>query len=499
MTDDAANTNSEEMQPEERETPRKSAPTKTKSGASPNPKYKWGDPNWPLEARELWPLMLAWIVEQAPPRNEPKEIGIQIKRPVPGMKPQYQPAFDGSYVTGDQEKGPGEALEEFITEKYHLGIAQGPVTYSVRFFWRHGGETIRVADLDLDDPKILSRIKDNLRRESVEVPDEPYDPPPAPTQAAAPATRRPPYYGAPPAPQTVADPRAAAELIELRATVARLQDALGLDAKLDEALRQRDAATPAAPTPPAPPPAAPPPPERVFEVDPRCICVTGHRGGPHHPGCPAAPPPPVTAETIAEIVDKVLERRLGIGAPQAAPSAAPAPPPPAPPPPAPDPLRAKFQGVMDNIFDTAFNTVAENIKKGVKAAVAGEPVAEGVAEPMPEEETGLPWVGADTDAKWPDGRPVRFARSKDSGNWSVMGAVHENPIVMEKAGAMVGGILESISNGIQKAIEGGIAGPHVVTRRAPGAAVGAGQSQQQQQQGAPPANGSGGGSWPKST
>jgi hypothetical protein len=419
--------------------PRKSPSPRTSGvGATPTPqaeKYQWRN----RDVENLWPEILHQLAVHY--HRPPHDVDIRVKRMEPQEMLLGQP-FNGGTVAGSEGQAASTQIVNKITDEYHMvsGCA-GPASYKIEFIWRANSQVLKWGIIKLPSPDAIMAVRQQQARlQQQQAYASPMMPPQYPgSYPAPPYGQQPPYqgFGAPQAQATQApqgDAAMRAELGYLRGT-------------LDEVLRaQREGRQPS-----------------------------------------IQPPPPAPGEPISEdrIVARVVEAlrasgAIGMGAPP------PAPPPAAPPPAATatDQFQQSVQSIMQTMVQGALKRVASNVESAFRGEGLGAAPAEAVAEVVPEEkpEDLLPFrVVPVPESKWPDGRPVNFARKPD-GNIDYQGALMSNPFIMEKLGDAAAGLVGSVSEvikGIGRAsIPTSPQGPHVVNH-IPRGAVHAGVSHPQ--------------------
>jgi hypothetical protein len=389
-------------------------------------------------------------LEQYPGLGAPHEYNVQVYTVADGMDRRQGDRFLGSFslYTLQGQRHPGELLQDYVTDSYHLRRTDDPATYDIRVVRARGGGGLTRAKLDLGSAQEIHAIRKQQEEARRAVPPS-YQ---APTGYGAPAYQAPPQPpsfmypgGGVGAPAPAAAPGEDPTIRDLRAD---LQYTKGL---LDEALRAaREGRAPNIPPQGfAAPPSAPLTEERIVTL---------------------------VTSTVSKVVPEIL-RGAGVGAP--------------PPPPAVDPMAKLMQDGLQmavrEIITQSLGAVTSQIKTAVSGI--GKPVAAAQTEqpeppPPPDNPSDrLPFELIETKAKWPDGRPVIYPVDRETGDISGQGALFGNPFIAEKGMEIIKVIAETGKAFAERVKL--LDGSTVVSRTPPGAVngnpVGAGAAPQQQQ------------------
>jgi hypothetical protein len=364
------------------------------------------------EADSVWSELVIWLPKVG---LTPYDVYAQVKRitpPAPDGGPFPVGQIRGQAIVGGDGIAPGQAFIDYMIRYIHLPTMQGPAKYDVEFRRTANGEIISKTQMNLPDRQVcLAMI--------------------AAAEQAQMASPGGPGLGAPP-------------------------------------IRSAPLAPPPASqgwVPPAPPPgyfAAPAVPPEMWGMMQTMMAeaFSAAREGrqPVMPQPGVAQPPPIDRNLLVQEVTAgvlVALQKAGIGVAPVQ----------APPPVQASPgatntvsgLAGSVEKMMGSILESAVKTLGANLEKSVKQSMGmGAPgVAEEEAEPEapaePEKpEDMLPWQAAATGATWGDGRPVNFAKNKETGNIDPMGLIMTNPVIGEKAMQIATGIGEAVQDAIKK-------------------------------------------------
>jgi hypothetical protein len=415
MTDERDDTGlDEEVEPQPR------APTPSKKGKRPPPLAGVGAPHFQRESDEadnVWNELNVWLPSAG---LTPHSVYVQVKRitpPAPGGGPFPIGRFGGEAVVASENEGPGSALIDYMIRYIHLPTIQGPATYELEFRRKSNGEVITKGRLNLPDRQtsLAMLAADDAAQNAHSgsgmgaVPRMPS----MPQQQQAPAPFYPPlaptYFGSPPVP---AGPSVPPEMWGM------------MQSMMTEAFSAaREGRQPVMQSPPGV--AQPPPIDRgalVQEVT-AGVLVALQKAGIGGQLIPTAPPPAQASPGATNTVSG---------------------------------LAGSVEKMMGSILESAVKTLGANLEKSVKQSMgmgappAEEPETPEVAAEPEKPEDMLPWQAAATGATWGDGRPVNFAKNKETGNIDPMGLIMTNPVIGEKAMAIATGIGEAVQEAIKK-------------------------------------------------
>jgi hypothetical protein len=71
--------------------------------------------------------------------------------------------FDGATVAGNTDISPGDAINNYICEVFHMG-RRGPALYKLRVYFKVKGDTIRQMEVKLDDPNEIAAQRQRMMR-----------------------------------------------------------------------------------------------------------------------------------------------------------------------------------------------------------------------------------------------------------------------------------------------------------------------------------------------
>lgn len=318
---------------------------------------------------------------------------------------------------------PGERMQELVTTGYHVRRTDRAETYDIRIITAKLGKHVSSAKLPLGSPQeilaVKQQVEEQQRREAER---RTYGAgaaawgagPAYPTAAGAvPAPApyyAPPGYGAPAAPPPAPAPSPGEDptVQQLRAN---LEYTKGV---LDEVLRaQREGRTF---TPPAAgvaaPPSAPAPltEQRVVELVTATVTHVLRTVGVG--AAPAAPAPAAPVDRMSTLIRDSMEQAMG----------------------------AMIQQGVGKLVSTFKETIST---MGQPPAVAEEPEEPEPPAPPPDPTEKLPFELVPTAAKWPDGRPVMYPISRETGDISGQGALVGNPFIVEQGMKIVQTIAEA--------------------------------------------------------
>lgn len=411
--------------------PPKPTPPKAKAKAGPivhpkgfgRPRGRIGAiPETPFinsEAELLWPEILAELPKTG---MSAYDLQVRVVRLEPGTRQQLGQSFEASSIVGDATTSPADAILRVVTDFYHMATARSPVLYDIQFIWKTSGKLYAHGRLRCPSPaEIVALRNSDLQRQAAS--DQGLGQVgqgfgmPRPLQQQAPFPMQPPLYPQPfpygYMPQQVPDPgyqRESPEIMQLREEIRLLRERAALG---------QSQPAPAVPTAPAVPAAPPTTEELVERVATRVLGALGV--GVQRPGAPGG---------LAG-----LGGLAGFGAP--------------PLPPPPQAVAGDAQAAVSS-FKSLVSTVRElrTLGKTLDGVFADDfqppvtPDAMVLSAPSAPVDDPLDFsvanVGA--DIKWRDGRPVKIARSKDSGQIDWMGVALANPIVSETLMDKFGGI-----------------------------------------------------------
>lgn len=368
--------------------------------------------------------------------KSPYDIDIAIYQLDPPPQMKIGNTLNGGACAGTTSESAGDSLMRIIDDHYHCPRTRTPVRYDLRFTWKATGRQFGRGSVYRPDPQEIAAVRHAAQYRS---PPPPWNPgvgapqgqpaPSPPAQAAAPPTQMPganypPQYGYPPpvygygAPPQ--DPQTLALLQQNAAMLGQFQ-------ALMEFVKAQGLQPPAgiAAPPPAPPMAQQPqaPPNWYAQPPPWM-----------HP----PEPPPSRAQQAREMVQSIREMKA---------------------------IRDEIDGVFSDL-------------RGGE-----EPEATGLAAPAPVEppQPGekLPFdVMPIPEANFL-GKPVNYARNKETGGPDWTGIAMANPQLAEKAMDLVGNFMKAMVKAAGANMDETVAAPGVASP----------------QLGAAAANGAGGG-WP---
>jgi hypothetical protein len=420
-------------QPEDGEAPAR-APTSAKKSPKRPPPLGAGAParfqRESNEADNVWSEIISWLPSAG---LTPYDVYMQIKRvdpPPPGGGSVPVGRIPGQSVMGGDGEPPGPAFIDWMIRYIHLPTMVGPAKYDVEFRRTSNGDTIAVARESLPDRQTCLAMlgaEEQARLaggggQGMGVPPRAAPPAPAPQAgftgfAPAPQNGWPPpppgYFGAPPA-----GPQVPPEMWQMMQTM------------MGEAFQAaREGRQPAMPQMPQPVGAAAPLDRAVLVQEVTAgVLVALQKAGIGSQPIQATAPPPVQASPGAQSTVSGLA--------------------------------GSVEKMMGGILESVVKTLGANLEKSVKQSMgmgappaAEEEAPEVAAEPEKPEDM-LPWQSADTGARWGDGRPVHFAKNKETGDIDPMGLIMTNPVIGEKAMAIATGIGEAVQEAIKKFTSG---------------------------------------------
>jgi hypothetical protein len=403
------------------------------------------------EAEQTWNDLVAWLPTQ---NLSPRDVSISFHRTHPPSPngPVFVGRVGGEVIAGGGELTPGQALVDHAMRYAHIGTgAVGPAAYSVYFGRKADGQSITTSSVAMPDVQTCRNILNaqdqadagtpGVTAPRIPMPSFPQaQPPQAPQQQWAPPYYPPPGYGNPygnPTPQQPqADPALMSELSYLRGA-------------LGEALNAaREGRQPNIPAPPSPGVASPPINEEALaqKITAQVLMALTQAGVMPKPAAPVAPtvtappPPPVSTGGLTKSLEGMVGR------------------------------------LMENIINSAGKTMEQSIKQ---AAGMGAPPPQAEEEDPPEEkpaprnpEDDIPWsVAAVPGATWSDGRPINYAKDKESEEISPLGVLMSNPVIAERAMDLANGLGNAMKDAIVKFTSGPQAVPARVVKEIPAGAV----------------------------
>lgn len=409
---------------------------------------KWINP----EADLMWGEILEYCAKA---HRSPHEIGARLFR-VDGQETHLGNCA-ASEILGDGNIGPVEALFRWVVDKYHLvGGARGPCLYWVQFYWIRSGKILGRGRLQLASPEeIIGQRRAAAQQAGQAPPPVPpqYAPPVVPPQYAPPWGYGPPpgypgWSGAPypPAPQPQPAPAPAPPPVPA-----------GMDpqvAQMMQVMQQQQAAL-------------------AYTQGALQEALAAAREGRQpniQPPPPPAPPPVMAPQPLDEerIVRRVIEALTPVLRPPQGVAAPPPPPPAVVPLPAPAPGVGGFADGMQRMLTQSAERMMSSVMKRMEAQMAeaitgaaqtglgglvedpdGDPDPE-PAPPPPNPAAMLPFDQIPMEARWSDGRPVYYPRTKSDGSIDYLGAAFANPFLLEKVAEGVGALATQAAAAIQR-------------------------------------------------
>jgi hypothetical protein len=342
-------------------------------------------------------------------------------------------SFPASSVQGSDQESPGDALVRWLIENYHLPLSSGAATYAIQIFWLRNSHIYARGHLKLPSPEQLLAMKRANEQRAQQQQAPPQYPPQYPPQG----------YGSPPSAHGYGPP---------------------------QGYGPAPGYAPPQPHPWGPQPQGPAPgvgaSEREMAMLAELAASRGQIGEMAREMVARAQQAPAgmisQSEMNLRIENAELRARLSMQAPQPAPQAA-APAPSASPAGtgAPstimDPVRHTVEGMVGSILDATLRHAGKTVQKALFAGLGAtsEDVASApplVAEPMepPKPEDEMPYQTVELQSKWADGRPVVYAKNKESGNIDWTGVALGNPVFMETGMAIGTKIGEAAAAWMQK-------------------------------------------------
>jgi hypothetical protein len=445
-----------------------------KRGAgAPDPKkfYRQSGGAGTGEAEQVWNEITTWMAGVGMTAHD---VSISIKRVSPPGPhgPIAVGRIGGESVAGGAGITPGQALTDHVMRWCHIGTgAVGQASYDIYFGRKADGQAITTSSIAMPDAVTCTNILNAQERADAGAVGAARPPMPQPQQAPPWQPPPPPQWGpgygyqppVAPAPQGM-DQDGMRELAFLRGAY---QEAL---------TAAREGRQPNI----APPPGAAGPvinEEAIAQrVTASVLMALQNSGALSKPDAVAAPPPPVQAAPI--------------------------------PAPTPAGLSGMVEKMLGGILENAFKAAGAQVDRSIKQSMGmGAPPQQSAAE-EPEEEApevvppkdpadDLPWTVAEVPgAKWSDGRPMIFAKNKETEDFDPMGVLMSNPVIAERAMGIAEGLGNAIKDAVTKFTQGPPApGVAQVVREIPRTAVNAGVGYTPPPPPPPPSNGSTGGGW----
>jgi hypothetical protein len=121
---------------------------------------------WPKDALQLWPKIIEWLASKG---IGPDEVDISVKRmPIGPFKGEEVDLsiIKGRTVAGSAVVSPAEALQQYVIDVLHAAggegskVGSGPAVYTLKFFYRRGGTTIKEGKLELASYQELLRARE---------------------------------------------------------------------------------------------------------------------------------------------------------------------------------------------------------------------------------------------------------------------------------------------------------------------------------------------------
>ena len=158
---------------------------------------------YPKKLNDLWVRLLADA--QAEGRTADEFVMYVYRLAGPQLQPMRLPErIWGEQVAGDPEQGlnPGDAIIDWLTDYFHMGMVTTSASYRVEFYWRANGHKIVMSDpWPLDAPHNIDKLRRRLQQASGEKGGQQF--------YGAPPPRRPYYPPQPPPPPVYQQPQPA--------------------------------------------------------------------------------------------------------------------------------------------------------------------------------------------------------------------------------------------------------------------------------------------------
>jgi len=453
---------------------RKPKPNKRGAGAiDPKKFYRASGGVGTGEAEQTWNDLVAWLPTQ---NLSPRDVSISFHRTHPPSPngPVFVGRVGGEAIAGGGELTPGQALVDYAMRFAHIGTgAAGPAAYNVYFGRKADGQSITTSSVAMPDVQTCRNIINAQDQADAGQPGvaAPRIPMPMGPPAQAPFSFQPQQqwapppgygnpYGNPMPPQAPAPPDAG-----LMSELSYLRGALG-----------------------------------------EALSAAREGRQPNIPAPPGVAAPVVNEEALAQkVTAQVLMALQTAGVFKPAVAAPPAPPPtvaaPPPPPVSTGGLAKSLEGMVGRLMENIINNAGKTMERSISQAtgMGAPPKAPEEEEPeAPEEkpaprnpEDDIPWTVAEVPgAKWSDGRPIIYAKDKESEEISPLGVFMSNPVIAERAMDLANGLGNAMKDAIVKFTQGPAAVPARVVKEIPAGAIDGGVgSVPPMPNGAPPSQG----------
>lgn len=391
------------------------------------------------EADFVWNELVEWLPSQ---NLSAQDVAITVKRIAPpspngGSMPMGR-SFGGEAVAGG-DGPPGDALTQYILRYYHLASGiQTAATYDVYFTRKATGGKLSVGRMNCQSAaeckNLMSAEEQAMMGRGVGAPTT--VPPARPWPQPQPISAS--YPGAPPTAPVSASSSGFSQEMQM----------MMLQEMINAAREQRQPVMPAQVTQPQ---------AQVglseHDVDRIAARVAGIMGAgqlsvAHPVAQPTAAPavqtvatPPTTA-TVDNSVESVVRRAVG--------------------------------GMVERVIKVAVGSVEKSMAASMGMGSPGE-----AAEPedvpaqiVPEDpKDTIPWKVADVGSNWFDGRPMKVALDKESGNIDPMGTAMANPVIAEKVMDLANSLGEAAKQFMQARTPGASPPQAQVVQRIPNGAV----------------------------